>query len=317
MSTYYEILGLEPECTIEQVKQNYKTLAKKHHPDKGGDKETFQKIQEAYDVLSNEDKRKQYDLGMNNPFETGGHDFFSNLFTQMFKGKKRANVTYNCNVTMKDIFFGCKKKFNLTRKINCAACLYDCVICGGKGVTTVQSQIGPFIHMAQQPCRMCKGSGRTNLEDCKKCIKGYVNENKTVEIDIARGTEDKQKFSVSEWGEQPFTKDETPGDFIIIINVIPDIFKRIGLDLYYEYTIDLFDSILGKTFKIPHYSGDINVDTRDYGILNPKKKYIIDEKGMIDKLGAKGHLYITFNIEYPNTILSNDQVRELKKILKR
>ena len=330
---YYDVLGVSKNATQEEIKQSYKKLAKEFHPDKNKIKgidttEKFQKIQTAYEILSDQEKRNQYD----NPspfgqgFNFGGSpDIFSNIFNNNFGGRggggsnlKKPDVQHICKITLNDVFSGITKKFNIKRDLKCNICKNTCSICKGQGMVAQRMQIGPFTQIINGPCQICQGSGivRNSVIVCSSCNStGIITEKKQIEIVIPRGVENNKIYTFSEWGIQPNNSSEIAGDLIVIISVEDHhYFKRQKLDLICETEITIKESIIGKNIIISHFSGDIEINmTTMFGVINPIKYYTIKNKGLIDINNNHGDLHIKFNIKYPdNKKFSENEINILK-----
>jgi DnaJ family protein A protein 2 len=323
MKDYYQILGINRNSTEEEIKQAFRNLAKTHHPDKGGNKEKFQELQEAYDTLTDPNKKQVYDNPLpqfNNIFQQGFPFNFNNIFKNQYIKKSDHHHTYT--VKLKDVYTGFKKTFILKRTFNCKNCYKTCLKCNGNGFLPQHVYIGPITHTYNQPCYSCNSTGKFNnnnsLEQCQLCNNtGNIDEEKTIEINIPKAVEKGFKFVYDGWGEQAVKNDEKSGDLIIIINVEDDNnFTRKGLDLYYNYNITFKESIIGKKITIPYFHEPFDIDIKSFGIINPDKNYIVFQKGLENDKGNKGSLYVKFNIEYPvNRILNDTEINILNNTL--
>lgn len=325
MKDYYKILGINKGSSEDEIKQSFRSLAKIHHPDKGGNKEKFQEIQEAYDTLSDPQKRAVYENptpSFNDIFGGmgGGFPFNINLngMFQQQQNSKRSDHFYNCNIKFEDVYTGTKKTFNLKREFNCKNCQKKCTTCNGLGNIQQKLQMGPIIQILNQPCYVCNSSGKIrddkNCDTCRNT--GVIEEQKKIEINIPKGIDNGHKFVYEEWGEQPQKENEKAGNLIITINVeINNIFERKGLDLHYKCNITLKESIIGKKINIPYFNEPFDVNTTEFGIINPNKEYIIFQKGLENSKGNKGSMYIKFNIQYPtNKILTDADINNINTI---
>jgi DnaJ family protein A protein 2 len=325
MSDYYNILGVSRDASLDDIKNAYKKLARVNHPDKGGDKDRFQKIQEAYEILSDKNKRDQYDNpsgiggGMDDMFPFGfDHPFFKNNRRHQQQVRKGDHM-YTCKISLRDVYFGIVKKLRIQRTRVCKTCMVNCTRCGGNGVVSQHMQMGPFTQVIQQTCPYCNGSGKTNdkSKKCESCNgKGSIREDRLFEIDIKRGVESGKRFIFEEWGEQAVKENEVSGAFVVVIEIEPnEHFKRIssngGLDLEYEIKLTYKESVVGKTVIIPHFAGDINLDTRGFGLINPKKDYIVYNRGLIGENGKQGNMVIKFFIDYPERTFDDYDVHLL------
>ncbi len=318
MSNYYDTLGISKSATDEEIKNAYRKLAKTHHPDKGGDKNKFQEIQTAYEILSDPDKRNNYNNPQQNfnttfPFDFHYHSFFKHHNKN--SAIKKNDHIYNCHLTLKDIYTGIQKKFKVQRNKICNNCKQLCSNCDGNGKLTYNQQLGPFIQKIEQICSNCNGTGNSkNTIDCKTCNnKRYIIEENIFDVNIKPGIESHTKITFPDWGEQPTRNNEIPGSFIIniIINEHPE-FKRNKLDLIWKTNISLRDSIIGKTIIIPHFINPIELNTKGFGIINPNKEYILNNQGLIDEKGNHGNLHIKFNIEYKECNFNDEQINVLR-----
>jgi len=321
MSNYYDVLGINKNSSEDEIKHAYRNLAKTHHPDKGGSKEKFQEIQEAYDTLSDQQKKTAYDNPPSSPFDNmfggmgGGFPF--NIF-QTHQINKRSDHHYKCSIKLDDVFTGLKKTFNLKRTFKCKNCQINCNSCNGSGNRPQRIQIGPIIQILNQPCSGCNSTGKIrDTKNCDVCInKGTIDDEKTIEIVIPKGVDNNYKFTYEEWGEQAEKDNEKSGDLIITIEVQNhEHFERKGLDLHYKQKLTFKESIIGKKISIPYFSNSIEIDIKEYGIINPFRDYIIFQMGLENSKGQKGSLYIKFEIVYINKILNDIEIEELNNLL--
>lgn len=319
MSDYYDVLGISKNASLEEIKNAYKRLAKTHHPDRGGKKEEFQKIQQAYETLSNHDKRHQYDNPIQNNMDNifgFNHPFFNNQ--QRNEIIKKNDHFYTCKITLRDVFFGITKRLKVHRSKICKKCIINCTNCDGNGKNIKRLNMGPFMQVIEQTCSNCSGSGIINEinPDCSDCNKtGRIEQDKIFEINIESGVKDGKRFVFDGWGEQAIKKNEIDGSFIVIISIDNDnFFTRNELNLFCNIKLSYRESIIGTTINIPHFTGDLSVDTRGFGIINPNKNYIIYNKGLINESGSTGNLQIKFIIDYPERTFNQDELTMLTDI---
>ena len=316
----YEALGVSQDATEADIKKAYRRLAMQHHPDKGGDPEQFKKIQGAYDILSDPQKRQNFDQFGNPEGPTGGpggfpHGFNPNdIFAQMFSGafggprgpKKRSNREHELKISLEDSYRGVTKNLKITLGKPCMNCRQQCQACRGQGVQHVQ--MGPMAF--QQPCPQCEGQG-ARFTGCEACNhKRNKFEQLNLELKIPPGVEDGNTLTAHGLGEQPTRPDEEPGDLIFHIRVQehPELMRQ-GPDLVWSTKISFEDSVNGKMLQIPHFDGTIEMDTADWGVLDPREDYIIPGKGF--KYGDKvGRLRVSFNVVYPNSKVKFKLTRE-------
>lgn len=317
-SEYFRTLNLSESASDEEIKQAYRKLAREHHPDKGGDKDKFQKIQEAYEILSNPDKRNNLDSNIqsDNMHFSFSHSFFN--FSQQQQTIQKQNYFYNLSITLEDVYNGTCKKLRLSRKLKCNSCSKKCNVCNGSGSVTKSLNMGIFQQTITQTCTNCSGNGSIKHgNECSLCNStGEINDSQIMEIQISKGVEDKKEIVFEGWGEQAKKDNEISGNFIVVINIEKHaIFERKNSDLIYTHELSLKESLIGKYITIPHFSGDIKINTSGFGIINPNVQYTIFNKGMKDTEDKPGNLHIRFKIQYPTKTLDNNQIQTLQKVL--
>ena len=200
----YEILGVPQSSNKEDIKKAYRKLAMKHHPDKGGDEDKFKEISEAYSILSDDDKRRQYEAHRQGaPPGFGGFGGFEDLFNEMFSGGRRHprqqpkrrttddDIRFNLGVTLNQIKRGAKQKIDFQRSVDCKECKgiggegkSNCGPCRGSGVETVMNR--NTIH--QSMCRHCHGAGHAFEKVCQKCRgAGMYRVKDSIIVEIKKG----------------------------------------------------------------------------------------------------------------------------------
>ena len=329
---YYKILGVSNDASDNEIKKAFHKLALVNHPDKGGDKEKFQKINVAYETLSDPDTRREYDNP--SPFGNighggGGFPHFFNPFDQMFGGgmhghmqggmhenlqpKKCSDSLFTVNLKLKDVHNDVNKTYKISIKKTCLKCLNKCDKCNGSGKQTVHRQLGPMTQIMTTTCNSCNGKGDINKSDSNcECGGKDITEDKKIEVKIPKCSPNGHTIVFDGLGEQPTNKRDKPGNLVfkILIQDSDEHFVRRDNNLVYTTTIDLKSSIIGKDIEIPHYDKPIHLNINTLGIINPQKEYILYNMG----LGSKGNLILRFKIEYPEITLLEDQIKAFTEV---
>ena len=351
---YYDVLGVDKSADATAIKKAYRKLAMKYHPDKNpGDKEAeekFKEINEAYEVLSDETKRRNYDQfghegvngqGFGGAGGFGGQgfggfdDIFGDIFGDMFGGgfsggsrqrrrgpERGADIKQRVNISFEEAAFGKKVQVKINRSEECDEChgsgakpgttKKTCPTCHGSG--TVQSvQRTPFGNIAsQRTCSTCNGEGEINESPCNKCHgKGSVRKTKTIEVDIPAGIDDGQMIKLSGQGEVG-EKGGPRGDLYIVVNVQKhEIFTREGYDVYIEMPIRFTQAALGDKLEVPTLDGKVSYNLPEG--TQTGTVFRLREKG-IPKLrsNSRGDQYVKVIIDTPKK-LNEDQKELLRK----
>jgi len=340
MGDYYDILGVSKTASTKEIKKAYRKLAMKYHPDKNqGKKEAedkFKQIAEAYEVLSDDEKRKKYDSfgkeGLNGHHFASAQDIFRNFFGDGGNGgifnffgmgsrgpRKTRDVQYPLGVTLKEFYQGTTKKINVQRNRNCDECggrgvkkgaaLNPCSVCKGSGVIIRHHQVAPgFLSTQRQTCYHCNGEKMmANAADyCKKCSgKKVVKDVKLLKIHIQPGAKAGDVIQFS--GEADEAPGWIAGDIYIILQEKAEengLWKRNGNDLIYNVEISLKEALTGYTMEINHLSGKkIYVENRSE-VISPGSRRSIYNKGMPIKredgmISGYGNLVLIFQVRFP------------------
>merc|ERR1712054_568554 len=245
----YEILGVEKDASESEIKKAYRKLAMKHHPDKGGDPDTFKKMTEAHTILSDSEKRSRYDRGGieavdggggggGNPFGFGGGGRSSGR-------KKGENVTRPLPVTLEDLYNGKTKKLKITRQtIDKEAGVKKCAQCNGRGVVIRQVRMGPMIQQMQSQCQSCE-DGYTYSQK---------REQEVLEINIQKGAPDGHKVVFHNKADE--IPDGDAGDVVFVLKEQPhELYRRHGSDLYVKKKIALVEALCGFQMQFPKLDG--------------------------------------------------------------
>lgn len=339
---YYEVLGVSKDASQDEIKSSFRKLAKQYHPDinKSPDApEKFKEAQEAYAVLSDESKRKQYDqFGFNafnnngGPSGASGFDFsgfdFSDIFGDIFGGgfgfggsqgtrtnrpSKGRDTLLNINLTFEEAVFGCKKDINLNTVEKCEECNghggfeeEKCSTCHGLGQVTREQRTMFGAFMTKSACPDCDGKGVTYRKKCSACRgAGKVKVNKTIEVKIPAGVNTGNQLRVAGKGEAGINGGPN-GDVYIEFNVKEhEIYERDDLDIYLDLPITVPEAVLGCKKEVPTLYGSVTLTIPSGSDTGDKLK--LRDKGVSDPNSyKKGDMFVTINIVTPKK-LSRDQ----------
>lgn len=339
MADYYATLGVSRDATQADIKQAYRKLSKELHPDKHkGDKDKekkFKEVNEAYEVLSNEQKRKRYDqFGSADGQQFGGGGFqgnyqdfdfsqfgggFGDLFENFFGGGRRTrdqnkgkNVEFSITIPFSDAISGQEREIEFLTLVRCTHCdgtgaekggkLITCETCSGTGQVTRSAQ--SFFGTMQQTvlCPTCHGSGKVPEKPCHICKgEGRVREKKKVKVNIPAGIQDGQSLRIRGEGEAG-RQGAAAGDLYLLIHLEPDVrFQRDGDDIRSEKTISLADAALGTEADVDTVQGFVKLSIP--AGTQPHQLFRIKGKGM-PVLGTHrfGDHYVTMIVEIPKKL---------------
>mmetsp|Transcript_10384 Transcript_10384/g.30814 ORF Transcript_10384/g.30814 Transcript_10384/m.30814 type:complete len:502 (-) Transcript_10384:473-1978(-) len=255
---YYELLEVDKNASPADIKKQYRKMAAKHHPDKGGDADVFKDIGKAYEVLSDPDKRQTYDRFGEEGLENGGGgggggpaDLFDILSgrgggrRQPQGMKKGQNVVHQLSVTLEEIYMGKTRKLRMRREVIEQGSMSTCSECGGKGVNIRVVRMGPMIQQVQEGCRACDGQG-------SQFASKQVQE--VMEVVVPKGAPDGYKLTFHEKADE--IPGGIPGDVIFVLQEQPHTeFKRKGADLYVKRKISLVEALCGFRMELTHLDG--------------------------------------------------------------
>ena len=352
---YYEVLGVGRDADDAAIKKAYRALAKKYHPDMNpGDADAekkFKEASEAYAVLSDPDKRRQYDQFGHAAFEGGaggaggfgGFDFngadfsdiFGDIFGDLFGGggrrggranngpMKGSNIRKSIRITFEEAVFGCEKELDLVLKDPCSTCNgtgakpgtspETCPKCGGKGqvVYTSQSFFGTVQNV--QTCPNCGGSGKVIKEKCTSCSgTGFTSSRKKIQVSIPAGIDNGQSVRIREKGE-PGANGGPRGDLLVEVNVSRHpIFQRQDMHIFSTVPISFAQAALGGDVRVPTVDGDVIYTVKPGTKTDTKVR--LKGKGVPSLRNAqvRGDHYVTLVIQTPEQ-LSAEAKEALRK----
>lgn len=351
MADYYETLGVKKGASKDEIKKAFHKLAHQYHPDKNkGDDKKFKEVNEAYQTLSDDTKRAQYDQfgsagpnmgggGFGGGFDPSGFDFsqggqgfgfdMGDIFGEMFGGGRQSrarrgnDLQTRISIDFKESIFGVEKEIRVTKPSTCTTCKGDgaqpgskletCSKCDGKGsIRTVQRTILGSI-ATNQTCNKCFGKGKIPKDPCKICKgDGVVTEARTIKINVPSGIQNGETLRLSGMGEA--ISGGQSGDLYVQVAVAPHkTITRLGHDLVANHSIKLTDALLGAEHSIETLDGKIA-----FTIPSGTKvgdTVILKNHGVPTSASKRGNLIIKLNITLPEKLSkkAKDIIEELKK----
>ena len=349
---YYEVLGVEKGASAEEIKKAYRKKAMQYHPDRNpGDKtaeEKFKELGEAYEVLSDDDKRARYDqfgfqgvdpnfggAGFDGGFGGfGGFGDLGDIFGEFFGGGGRSRAASNAprrgehvgvrlDLSFVEAAFGCEKEVSVQRIENCAACngsgaadgaVETCTMCHGAGqVRTTQS----FMGMSMQSttvCPQCSGRGKIVKNPCNTCRgKGKVRRTQKIKVKVPAGVDEGQSVRVR--GEGNVGENGGPnGDVLAQVSILSHpIFSRRGTDVHCEVPITFTQAALGAKIQVPTLDGKVEYDLPEG--TQTGKMFMLSGKGIpvVGNPKRRGNQYFTVVVETP-TKLTKEQKELLRQL---
>ena len=349
---YYEVLGVDKNASPDELKKAYRKLALKYHPDRNpGDKEAeekFKEAAEAYDVLSNPDKKARYDqfgmAGMDGQYAQGGmnmNDIFSqfgDLFGDLFGGgfsgfrsggqsrrvMRGSNLRIKVKLTLEEIDRGCEKKIKVSKYVPCKSCggsgavnneFETCQHCHGTGVVTEVRRTILGQMQTQSACPHCGGEGRIIKNKCHDCHgEGIVKSDEIITINIPAGVQDGMQLAMQGQGNAA-PHGGIPGDLIVLVEEQPhELFERQDANLYYNAFITFSDAALGASVEIPTLGGKVKIKI-DPG--TPSGRVVrLRGKGLPVVNGyGRGDLLVSLNVWVPKN-LTKEEKKSLEELQK-
>jgi len=353
---YYEILGIERSVDGAAIKKAYRNLAMQYHPDRNpGDSEAAEKmkeINEAYAVLSDNQKRRLYDTYGHAGLEGYTQDDlfrgvdFSSLFREFGLGDifgfgdgilgslfgrrttsrravhKGADLRYDLSLTLEEIAFGTEKTIELPRTQTCASCggigaqpegLLNCEACGGTGQIVKEQRSGYSVFRQITGCNKCRGAGKIIKDACGDCKgKGYIEEVEEIQVSIPAGADTGYRIRLEGRGERG---EDLPGDLYIILNVEKHpIFERHGDDVYVQQEVDMFTAALGGRIEVPGLYGPLDLDIPEG--TQTGTVFRLQDKGIVhcNSVGS-GDEYVVVKVVTPVNL--NDEEKNLLRQLQK
>ena len=339
---YYDRLGVSKDASQDEIKRAYRKMSKKYHPDinkEPGAEEKYKEVQEAYETLSDDQKRAAYDQygpdganGFGGQGGFGGFDGgagfggFEDIFSSFFGGGATRNpnaprqgddLQYRVNLSFEEAIFGAEKEVHYNREATCKTCSgsgakpgtspVTCGRCHGQGVINVDTQT-PLGMRRQVTCDVCHGTGQENKEPCQTCHgTGHEKQSHKVSVKIPAGVETGQQIRLAGQGEAGFNGGPY-GDLFVIINVNPsDKFTRDGSTIYYTLNISFVQAALGDTVEVPTVHGNVEM-TIPAGTQSGKTFRLKGKGAPRLRGGSQGDQHVTVKIVTPTKL--NDAQKE-------
>lgn len=352
---YYEVLGVDRNASQDEIKKAFRKLARKYHPDMNKEdpsaEEKFKEINEAYEVLSDPEKRRRYDQfghaaegPAGGPGGAGGWDFgdfgtsFNSIFDMFFGGgfggaraprtgpERGADLRYDLEISLEEAASGLDRDIEVVRLDTCSSCggtgakpgtsPVTCPVCGGRGQTTQvrTTAFGRFTSITT--CPRCGGEGRVIESPCQTCQgRGRVRKRKKIRVRIPAGVDSGMRVRVAGEGEAG-TRGGPPGDLFVFITVRPhEIFERRGNDIFCEVPISVWQAALGDEIEVPALGGRASVQvpegTQTGTAFRLRGKGIPDVHG-----GPRGDQYVRVKVVTPTRLTDREKelIRELARL---
>lgn len=335
---YYKILGVSKNASQEEIKKAYRKLAHKHHPDKGGDAKKFHKINEAYQILSNKEKRSQYDRfgstfeqqgaqGFGNFWQQagGGFDFdLGDIFEEFFSGgagrqatedfKQGDDIEVTIKLDLEDVLESSTKTVTLSKYIKCPRCkglgaepgtdVKECQACRGTGVVQEMRRtfFGTITH--QSVCPDCKGEGYVPEKPCNVCQgEGRIKDKEDLELEIPAGVDSGQILKFKGKGQAGRKQGQT-GNLYVRVSIKPhSVFKRRGDDLYTRQEINYSTAVLGGALEFSSLRKGKKIVLKIPKNTSSSKVFKISHKG-VPRFGGfgRGDLFVEVQIKTPKNL---------------
>jgi molecular chaperone DnaJ len=340
MADHYESLGVARDASEDQIKKAYRKLARELHPDVNDApeaQERFKAVTHAYEVLSDPEQRRNYDMGGNNAFGGSANFGFGDIFDSFFGGGQRGprsrvergqDALVRVDLTLREVVFGAQRSMDIDTAVLCKTCngnccqpgsdLRTCDVCRGAG--QVQRQVRSLLGnvLTSAPCNACQGYGQTIPNPCVDCRgQGRVRARRTLDLNIPGGVEDGLRLQMSGQGEVG-QAGGTNGDIYVDIGVRADeIFSRQGDDLVCTLEVPLHDAALGALIKVETFDGDEQLE------IHPGHQtgevIVLKGKGVKHlRSNGRGDLLVKLQVLTPTKMDSKQKelLRQLQKLRK-
>lgn len=341
---YYDLLGVSSSASKEEIKAAFRKKAKEHHPDKGGDEKKFKEINEAYEVLSDETKRSNYDRfgsaqsqggfgggGFSGGFDASSMGGFEDIFSSFFGGggggrrsgpQKGADLEVSFHIRFEDALRGIKKSVAMTAAVACDVCdakggkgEKTCGNCNGSGTVRQQFKTPLGVVSQQATCSVCSGDGKTFEELCSRCNgQGRYEKRQDLEVEIPEGIDDGETLVLRGKGEAG-TKGGRAGDIYVHVQVSGSKdFQRRGLDILSVLEIPVVDALLGGVFTVKTFWGKVDLTVPE----NTSDRQVLRIRGKGVKRGGEvGDHMVTVRYIMPKKISkkAREKLEEVKKAL--
>jgi len=351
---YYEVLGLKKGASDDEIKKAYRSLAKKYHPDinkEPGAEEKFKEINEAYDTLSDPDKKARYDqFGFDDPTGgfggAGGQGFsgfggfggFEDIINSFFGGGRRQSnqptqgqdIEKQMTITFEEAVFGCKKKIRLTVDDECTQCggtgaaskndIKTCPKCGGHGRVIIRQQTMFGTRQVETVCPDCNGRGKTVTKKCPECNgRGKVKRTKDVEINIPAGMQTGMTLRMEGYGAPGYNGGPNGDLYISFVCGEHQNFKRDGQNIILTIPLSFTQAALGDTIEVPTIDG--NVSLKIPAGTQPGTKLRLRGRGTKNPNGgsSRGDQLVICNVVIPTSLSSEEKkvIEELGNLEKK
>ena len=346
---FYEVLGVQKGASDDEIKKAYRKMAKQYHPDlHPGDAEAeakFKEVNEAYEILSDADKKARYDqyghAGVDPNFGAGGFgggfndfdlgDIFGSIFGGGFGGfggggrsnrnapRQGERIVESVNITFEEAAFGCSKEVSVSRIEHCDECGGSgcadgttpevCSQCGGSGTVLRQQRTAFGVMQTSAECPNCRGKGKIIHQPCQRCKgQGLIRRNKKVTVDIPAGIDNGQSINLRGQGHAGLNGGPS-GDLYISVNVMPhEHFQREGTSVYYEMPITFVQAALGAEVEVPTLDGKVKYNIPEG--TQTGSVFRLRGKGIpYLRSSGRGDQYVTVNVTVPKGL--NSEQKEL------